>query len=349
MTTGYRIEFNVYGRGQTSGGKSISGHMNVTFRGPDGTAITLGANQDMMGPGAIVRGHLNTNEGIIRDESGKLADRHVTRGVAVTEVQFNRIRLAAIAMLGQRYDYALVGSDSGAAQVCGTWANDIYRATGHPGNVGSLFSSNDRGNNQGPIWGWIPDAPRPQALNFFDPGVPEYVPQGPVEGHQPNVDTFVDPWRGLQNLLDGFPTDLGSAINGLKNMFNAAASARSPLILDLDGDGVETLGKSAYIQFDHDRNGFAELTGWVGPDDGLLVLDRNGNGRIDDGSELFGNHSGGNGGTEPWTTPIDEQMRPRLAVMPRDGFEALADFDYSRDGVINASDYIFDWLRVWKA
>jgi len=35
--------------------------------------------------------------------------------------------------------------------------------------------------------------------------------------------------------------------------------------------------------------------------------------------------------------------------MPRDGFEALADFDYSRDGVINASDYIFDWLRVWKA
>jgi len=45
MTTGYWIEFNVYGRGQTNGGKSISGHMNVTFRGPDGTARAGGGRR----------------------------------------------------------------------------------------------------------------------------------------------------------------------------------------------------------------------------------------------------------------------------------------------------------------
>jgi len=52
MTTGYWIEFNVYGRGQTNGGKSISGHMNVTFRGPDGTARAGGGRRAPQTAGA---------------------------------------------------------------------------------------------------------------------------------------------------------------------------------------------------------------------------------------------------------------------------------------------------------
>jgi hypothetical protein len=43
------------------------------------------------------------------------------------------------------------------------------------------------------------------------------------------------------------------------------------------------------VYFDHDNNSFAEQSGWVGKDDGLLVFDKNNNGKIDDGSELFGN------------------------------------------------------------
>jgi hypothetical protein len=61
----------------------------------------------------------------------------------------------------------------------------------------------------------------------------------------------------------------------------------------------------------------------------LLVLDRNGNGRIDDGGELFGNHSGSGPG---WAN----------------GFAALAEFDSNRDGRIDASDAAFASLRVWK-
>ncbi len=43
-----------------------------------------------------------------------------------------------------------------------------------------------------------------------------------------------------------------------------------------------------HILFDHDGDGIKHASGWVKPDDGFLVLDRNGNGRIDDGGQLFG-------------------------------------------------------------
>ena len=65
----------------------------------------------------------------------------------------------------------------------------------------------------------------------------------------------------------------------------------SPIILDLDGDGVETVYLGNGVHFDHDGNGFAEKTGWAGADDAMLVFDRNGNGLVDDGRELFGNNS----------------------------------------------------------
>jgi hypothetical protein len=126
------------------------------------------------------------------------------------------------------------------------------------------------------------------------------------------------------------PLNYGAVWDRLYDLFFMAESIRwSPLILDLDGDGVETLGQNFYIQFDHDKNGFAERSGWVGADDGLLVLDRNGNGQIDNGSELFGNNSGSGPG---WAN----------------GFAALAEFDSNRDGRIDASDSAFASLRVWK-
>ena len=107
--------------------------------------------------------------------------------------------------------------------------------------------------------------------------------------------------------------------------------AVSPLILDLDGDGVETLSYTSGIFFDHDGDGFAEETGWVGKDDGLLVWDRNGNGQIDDGSELFGNNAYLPGGGRA-----------------SDGFAALALFDSNGDGKIDANDERFHELRVWR-
>jgi len=101
-----------------------------------------------------------------------------------------------------------------------------------------------------------------------------------------------------------------------------------PLILDLDGDGVETNGVA---QFDHGGDGFLELTGWVGADDGILVRDLNGNGSIDNGGELFGDNTKLSSGG--------------LAV---DGFAGLSDLDKDGDGDVDASDAGWSSLRVLR-
>ncbi|MGI4777798.1 MAG: calcium-binding protein [Janthinobacterium lividum] len=120
-------------------------------------------------------------------------------------------------------------------------------------------------------------------------------------------------------------------IAAMQKLFDEASQVASPLILDLDGDGVETLGTAQGVHFDHDANRFGELTGWVGKDDGLLVWDRNGNGRIDSGRELFGNNA---------------LLANGQAAA--NGFAALSDLDADHDGKVDAQDAAFANLRVWK-
>ena len=60
----------------------------------------------------------------------------------------------------------------------------------------------------------------------------------------------------------------------ISETLSVAETSRSPLVLDLDGDGVETTGVENGTHFDHDSNDFAEKSGWVGKDDGLLVHDK---------------------------------------------------------------------------
>ncbi|PIT07937.1 hypothetical protein [Snodgrassella communis] len=110
-----------------------------------------------------------------------------------------------------------------------------------------------------------------------------------------------------------------------------AESQASPLIIDLNFNGVETdrLGIGAYFDLDH--NGFAEETAWAKYNDGLLVLDLNGNGIIDNGSELFGNN-----------TILPDGSKAS------NGFEALKQYDSNGDGVINHLDDIWSKLRVWQ-
>jgi hypothetical protein len=104
----------------------------------------------------------------------------------------------------------------------------------------------------------------------------------------------------------------------------------SPIILDMNGDGVKTLNISSGVKFDLYADGEAINTGWVSSGDGLLVLDRNHDGQIKDGSELFGS-----------ATQLANGQR---AV---DGYQALRELDSNSDGVIDSQDAAFADLKVW--
>ena len=96
-----------------------------------------------------------------------------------------------------------------------------------------------------------------------------------------------------------------------------------PLVIDLGGHGlVTTAVDQSTVHFDLNDDYFAERTGWLTGDAGFLVYDRNGNGVIDDASEMFGTFTGS-------------------------GFADLARYDSNNDGVIDALDDIFARLQVW--
>jgi hypothetical protein len=168
-----------------------------------------------------------------------------------------------------------------------------------------------------------------------------------------NVNDLADmlqmPVQELSNWLDINVNKLADALRGpvqdlsntLSNFFNSAQSAvlrRDPLTLDLDGDGLETVGINSAnpILFDHTGEGIKTATGWIEPDDGFLVLDRNGNGAIDDGTELFGD-----------STPLFDE-NGEVIGKAEDGFAALTQEDTNGDGVVNAQDARFADLRIWR-
>ncbi len=135
----------------------------------------------------------------------------------------------------------------------------------------------------------------------------------------------------------GFPFAGGNLadLEGWGMPFDQAEGASPPppcpLVLDLDGDGTESVALTAGAYFDHAVDGFAEATGWVGADDGLLVWDRDADGRIESGRELFGN-----------------QTMLQSGQLAANGFVALAEWDGNADGKIDAADSVWGNLRVWK-
>ena len=114
-----------------------------------------------------------------------------------------------------------------------------------------------------------------------------------------------------------------------------AEERRDPLIIDLDGDrNVVRERFDSFAYFDLDNDGFAEHVAWSLPEDGFLVRDLNGNGSIDNGTEMFG------GGR----TEVDAGELGREGTA---GFDELGVLDSNADGIISAADADFESLRVW--
>ncbi|MEK6787366.1 MAG: calcium-binding protein [Pseudomonadota bacterium] len=161
---------------------------------------------------------------------------------------------------------------------------------------------------------------------------------------------FSDFLEKIKNDEEIGATDLNNLSNGLAMAhqmqgigfhtsvsFNSAllwVNRRDPLTIDLDGDGFETIRidpNGQPILFDHDGDGIKSGTGWISADDGFLVIDRNSNGTIDNGSELFGD-----------ATPLSS------GGLSANGFAALADQDTNHDGIVDVQDSSWAGLKIWR-
>ncbi len=147
----------------------------------------------------------------------------------------------------------------------------------------------------------------------------------------------------LQNQIQqsvAINSNIQSYLNSFAFAESTSARRVDPLTLDLDGDGVELVNVSNSTAFfdldvtantDADGNfdgtytsdGVKEQVGWVQSDDGLLTLDKNSNGTVDNILELFGKSN-------------------------KTGTEELREYDLNNDGVINSSDAVFSGLKVWQ-
>ena len=134
-------------------------------------------------------------------------------------------------------------------------------------------------------------------------------------------DSFEDIFEGIGKIWD----------SRYRSATDAVRYRADPLVIDFDGDGFEILSVKDGVYFDNDAKGLKEKTAWVSSDDALLAIDVNGNGIIDDGSELFGT-----------STVMSDGNKAKS------GFEALSQYDTNGDGIIDANDSSYAKLLIWQ-
>lgn len=141
------------------------------------------------------------------------------------------------------------------------------------------------------------------------------------------VDQYVERWADKEgNSIEGKEFEHnGQNLKVVDSLFRWS----SPLVLDLEGDGMEFSSVNDGTKFDLNGDGKKQNISWTKKqdsfDDAFLVMDKNGDGQINSGKELFGDQNGA-----------------------ANGYEELAKLDSNNDGKIDASDEAYSDLKLWS-
>ncbi|BAZ31323.1 hypothetical protein NIES4074_37950 [Cylindrospermum sp. NIES-4074] len=112
-----------------------------------------------------------------------------------------------------------------------------------------------------------------------------------------------------------------------------------PLVIDLNGDGVKLTSYDNPVLFDIDHDGGSlEQTGWVTSEDGLIVLDLNNNGKIDNISEIL---------SEYFNTTAGTNGNPATKIYAN-GFAALQSLDSNHDHIFTSADATWNQIKIWQ-
>ncbi len=134
--------------------------------------------------------------------------------------------------------------------------------------------------------------------------------------------------QGVVHTADGREIDISVELNMSREFYSeqslslrAGDALKDPLVINFSGTAAQLTERS--FSFDIDADGTSDQIAFVGPGSGFLALDRNGDGVINDGSELFGPQSG-------------------------NGFADLSKYDADGNNWIDENDSIYDRLRIWS-
>lgn len=227
------------------------------------------------------------------------------------------------------YDYWVTADKNGGSIIQITAADP-------EGQGGFTYSITDQ-NAVESIWGWggsseIDSYALPYVY-ISSTGTISFTSPGEGNGGEWEGGTKIGGTRRTSTVYVTFNLNVTDASGMTKTTpfavtFIRRGSSVPPIVLDLDGDGLELVPlEGSTVQFDMDGDGQRDTTGWAGADDGFLALDRNGNGLIDDIAEIsfIGDTEG--------------------AVSDLEGLRA---YDSDGDGYFDDGDVEFGRFLIWR-
>ena len=131
--------------------------------------------------------------------------------------------------------------------------------------------------------------------------------------------------RASSNASHANVSTVNTASSSYMRLQELALQGCDPILLDLSGEGIQLTEAGKGAKFDINADGIMDSTAWVKGNTAMLVYDKNGNNRIDNGSELFGDQNGA-----------------------KDGFKELAKYDSNKDGKIDSKDTIYKNLKLYR-